>query len=112
MHDTLISKDIIGAAEKQAAKHQGHVKSITVEVGDLGHLPLEELKDTLTQMKPDWDIKFVPKKAKAKCVCGFEGEPDILEHSHGHSVYVCPQCGSVPEITDGSDIILKEVEVE
>ncbi len=107
MHDTLISKDIIDAAEKQ-----GKVKSITVEVGDLGHLPLEELKETLTKMKPEWDIKFVSKKAKVKCDCGFEGEPDILEHSHGHSVYVCPQCDNVPQVTEGADIILKEVEVE
>ena len=107
MHDALISKDIIEAAEKQ-----GNIKGVTIEVGDLGHLPLEELKETITKMKPGWNIKFVTKKSKAKCTCGFEGEPDILEHSHGHSVYRCPKCGSVPEITEGADIILKEVEVE
>jgi len=112
MHDTLISKDIIEAAEKKAAENEGKVKGITVEVGDLGHLPLEELKETLTEMKPDWNIKFVSRKAECACACGFKGEPDIIEHSHGHSVYVCPKCGNVPEITDGKDIILKEVEVE
>lgn len=107
MHDTLISKDIIEAAEKQ-----GKVKGITVEVGDLGHLPAEELQETLSRMVPGWHIKILRRKAKVKCLCGYEGEPDILEHTHGHSVYFCPKCKGVPEIIEGKDIVLKEVEVE
>lgn len=107
MHDTLISKDII-----QAAEAQGTVKSITVEVGDLGHLPLEELRETLCSMVPDWEVNLVPKKAVVKCACGYRGEPNIIEHKHGHSIYVCPKCGLVPEVLEGADIILKEVEVE
>jgi Zn finger protein HypA/HybF involved in hydrogenase expression len=106
MHDTLISQDII-----ETAKKQGKVKGITVEVGDLGHLPLEELREAL-EGRVSWDVKLVPKKAKVRCECGFEGEPNILEHSHGHSVWVCPKCGKVPEVLEGKDIVLKEVEVE
>ncbi|MFC1742195.1 hydrogenase/urease maturation nickel metallochaperone HypA [Nanoarchaeota archaeon] len=106
MHDTLISKDIIEAAQKQ-----GKVKSITVEVGDLGHLPLEELRETLVKMVP-WEVRMVSKKALVRCTCGYEGEPDIKDHSHGHSVFVCPKCGQVPEVLEGKDIVLKEVEVE
>ncbi len=107
MHDTLISQDIIGAAKKQ-----GKVKGITVEVGDLGHVPLEELKKTLESLVPDWKLTLTRKKAKADCSCGYQGEPTIQEHSHGHSVYTCPECGEVPRITEGKDIVLKEVEVE
>ena len=110
MHDTLISKDIIDAAQKHAK--QGKVKGITVEVGGLGHLPAEELRETLSRMVPDWELKIVNRKAIVKCTCGYEGEPDIIEHSHGHSVYQCPKCKSVPEVTEGKDIVLKEVEVE
>ena len=107
MHDTLISADIIGTAEKQ-----GVVKGITVEVGDLGHVPAEELKTTLERLKPDWKITIARRRAKAKCNCGYEGEPEILEHRHGHAVYKCPKCGTIPEIIEGQDIVLKEVEVE
>ena len=107
MHDTLISADIIGAAEKQ-----GVVTGIKVEVGDLGHVPAEELEITLKRLRPRWKITLVRRKAKAKCTCGYEGEPEIQEHRHGHSIYRCPKCGTIPEITEGQDIMLKEVEVE
>jgi Zn finger protein HypA/HybF involved in hydrogenase expression len=107
MHDTLISQDII-----EAAKRQGKVKGITVEVGDLGHLPLEELREALLSRVPDWAVKLVRRKAVVRCACGFEGEPKIIEHRHGHSLWQCPQCGLVPEVVEGKDIVLKEVEVE
>jgi Zn finger protein HypA/HybF involved in hydrogenase expression len=107
MHDTLISKDIIETAQKK-----GKVKGITVEVGDLGHVPAEELKETLNRMVPDWHVEMVEKKAKVRCACGYEGEPKILEHSHGHCVFFCPKCKRVPEVIEGKDIVLKEVEVE
>jgi Zn finger protein HypA/HybF involved in hydrogenase expression len=107
MHDTLITKDIIEAAQKK-----GRVKGVTIEVGDLGHVPAEELKETLNRMVPEWHIEIIEKKAKVKCSCGYEGEPKILEHTHGHSVYFCPKCRQVPEVTEGKDIVLKEVEVE
>jgi Zn finger protein HypA/HybF involved in hydrogenase expression len=106
MHDLLISRDIIETAQKQ-----GKVKAITVEVGDLGHLPADELEETLKRMVP-WKIRIKKKKAKAKCTCGFVGGPTIAEHRHGSSVYYCPKCGEVPEITEGRDIVLKQVEVE
>jgi Zn finger protein HypA/HybF involved in hydrogenase expression len=107
MHDTLISRDIIGAAQKQ-----GKVKAITVEVGELGHVPAAELAETLRTMVPGWKVKITHKAANAKCICGFTGKPKILEHTHGHSVYVCPKCGNVPELLEGQDIVLKQVVIE
>jgi Zn finger protein HypA/HybF involved in hydrogenase expression len=107
MHDTIISQDII-----EAAKRQGKVKGIIVEVGELGHVPAEELMETLSRMVPNWYVQIVQKKAKVKCLCGYIGEPKILEHTHGHSVFFCPKCKRVPELVEGKDIILKEVEIE
>ena len=104
MHDTLISADIIGAAEQK-----GVVKSITVEVGDLGHVPADELRQTLERLKPDWKINTVRRHAKAKCTCGYEGEPEILEKEHGMTWYCCPQCKAKPEVIEGEDMILKDV---
>lgn len=107
MHETVFAKQIIETAEKQ-----GKVKSITIEVGDLAHVPAEEMKAVLERMKPGWEIKAVRKKAKVKCSCGYEGEPDIVEHSHDHAVFFCPECRAVPEVLEGKDMVLKSVEVE
>jgi Zn finger protein HypA/HybF involved in hydrogenase expression len=105
MHETIIAKQIIEEAEKH-----GKPKSITVEVGDLGHLPLEELKEVMDTMVP-YKIHYVRKPAKVRCKCGYIGEPNILEKGHDFNIFVCPKCDNQPEILDGKDIILKEVEV-
>ncbi|HII72392.1 TPA: hypothetical protein HA265_06575 [Candidatus Woesearchaeota archaeon] len=107
MHETIFAKQIIDAANAQ-----GNVKGIVVEVGDLAHVPAHEMKEVLLRMVPHWEVKVVRVKAKVRCACGYEGEPDIKEHGHGHAVFFCPKCNSVPEIIEGSDITLKSVEVE
>jgi len=107
MHETIIAGDII-----KKAKEQGKVKSITVEVGDLGHLPAEELEETLKKMV-DWKIKIIRKKAKVSCSCGFTGEPKIIDKKHDFTLFKCPKCGNIPEVAlEGKDIVLKDVEVE
>ena len=108
MHEQTIAKEII----KEATKY-GRVKAITVEVGDLGHLPANELDEILNTMT-DWKIKVTKKTATIDCEdCGFKGSPDIVEKGHDHNVFRCPKCKSMmPNIIDGNDIIIKEVEVE
>jgi len=107
MHDTIICRDIL-----DAAKAHGEVIGITVEVGDLGHVPLPELEETLKKLVPGWKVRLVRKKAKVKCRCGYVGEPTIAEHSHGHAIFFCKKCKGVPELLEGQDIILKEVEIK
>ncbi len=107
MHEQVIAKQIIGEAVKQ-----GRVKAITVEVGDLGHLPIGEMEEVLKAMTP-WEVNMVRKEATIACKCGFVGAPKILEKGHDHNVFECPEChAKMPKILDGHDIILKEVELE
>jgi len=107
MHEQVIAKQIIG----EATKH-GKVKSITVEVGDLGHLPIDEMEEVLNAMTP-WKVIMVKKESKVACTCGFVGAPLITEKGHDHNVFECPKCRiKMPKILDGHDIILKEVELE
>ena len=103
MHETIIANQII----KEAKKH-GKVKELTIEVGDLAHLPLEEMKQTLSTMV-DWKLIFIPKKATVECSCGYKGEPKILEKGHDSTIFICPKCNSIPNPIDGTEIILKEV---
>lgn len=107
MHEQTIAKNIID----DALKH-GKIKSITIEVGDLAHLPANEMKLILEKLT-DWKINVERKKAIISCECGFEGEPNIIQHLHDHSVYECPMCKRMlPLVIDGQDIVLKQVEVE
>ena len=105
MHETIIANQII-----EEAKKHGTIKSIKVEVGDLGHIPIEDLKPILDRMV-DFHVDYIRKKAKVKCKCGFIGEPKILEKGHDINIFVCPKCGEVPDVLEGKDIKLKEVEV-
>jgi len=103
MHETVFANKIV-----EEAKKKGKVTKITVEVGELAQIPAPELKGTLAQMV-DWDLNVVEKEASVVCPCGFEGRPKILEKGHGYTLFQCPECGTVPKVKEGEDIILKEV---
>lgn len=107
MHEHSISQKII-----EDAKQFGKVKKLTIEVGDLAHLPADEMKEIL-EKKTNWEIDVIKKEAKIRCDCGFIGEPVITQQMHDHNIYECPKCQrQLPQIIDGQDIIIKEVEVE
>jgi|TARA_Y100000310_G_scaffold345817_1_gene470420 Zn finger protein HypA/HybF involved in hydrogenase expression len=105
MHETIIAQKII-----EDAKKHGEIKSAVIEVGEIAHITAKELKETLTDMV-SWSITVTEKKAKVKCSCGYEGEPKIIERKHDLVYFECPECGKVPSVLEGSQIILKEVEV-
>ena len=106
MHEFSIAKLII-----EDAKAYGEVKSLTVEVGDLAHLPALEMKEVM-EKHTNWKVKVVSKAAVVSCSCGFTGAPKIVQQLHDNNIYECSKCGlSLPVILDGADIVLKEVEV-
>ncbi|MBN2566648.1 hydrogenase maturation nickel metallochaperone HypA [Candidatus Woesearchaeota archaeon] len=107
MHEQAIAKDIID----EASRH-GAVEAITVEVGDLAHLPADELKEALRSLVPGWRVVIREKRGRVACECGYEGEPEILEKGHDSTVFRCPECQAVmPRIVGGDEIVLVEVEV-
>jgi len=108
MHEQGIAQSIINEAKKH-----GKVKKITVECGDLGHLPANEMKEVLEKMT-DWEIEIIKKKAVVKCEkCGYKGEPKILQQLHDQNIFECPKCEMMfPQILEGENIILKSVEIE
>ncbi len=106
MHEHTIASKII-----EQAKEHGNIKSIVIEVGDLAHLPADEMKEIMEKLT-DWKIKVEKKPAVISCECGYTGEPKILQQLHDNNIYECPECSkSLPKILDGHDIILKEVEI-
>ena len=106
MHETTIAQNII----KEAETH-GKVKEIYLEIGELAHVPANELLECLKTLV-DWKINSKEIQAKVKCSCGFEGKPKILERGHDAFLIECPSCKSIPEITEGKDIKIIKVIVE
>ena len=106
MHETFFVNQIIEEARKK-----GKVRSITIEVGDLAHLPAEDLEKALKD-RVNWHINIKRKKAEVLCDCGYKGEPNILEHKHDLTLFSCPKCDYIPKIIEGEDIILREVRVK
>ena len=106
MHETIIANEIID----KAVKH-GNVKAVTIEVGEMGHLPADEFYKTISTLVP-WKINLIEKEGKVECECGFIGRPTILERGHDVCIFECPKCREIPRVVDGNEIKLLSVEVE
>ena len=106
MHETVFASRIIDEAKKH-----GNVKEIFLEIGELAHVPPDDLLECLKRLV-SWEIvsRIIP--AKVKCSCGFVGKPDILERGHDSFFIECPKCREVPELVDGKDIKIVKVVVE
>jgi Zn finger protein HypA/HybF involved in hydrogenase expression len=106
MHETIIAKKILEQARKKAKGKK--IVSITLEVGELAHLPADELKEVMSSMA-DFKVNIKQTKAKVKCKCGYEGPPRILAHQHDFTLFECPRCKATPKVISGADIVLKEI---
>ncbi len=106
MHETVIALNIISEAKKH-----GSVNEISLEIGELAHVPADDLLECLKRLV-EWKINPQIREAKVKCSCGFVGHPDILERGHDSFFIECPECKEVPELVDGKDIKILKVVVE
>ncbi|OIO65384.1 hypothetical protein AUJ68_03250 [Candidatus Woesearchaeota archaeon CG1_02_57_44] len=106
MHEMAFVNKIISEAS-----HHGAIKEVHLEIGELAHVPGQDIVDTLTRIV-DWKVSWTEKPAQCKCRCGYRGPPRILDRGHDHFLIECPPCGAVPELTDGTDIVIKSVDVK
>jgi len=106
MHETIIINNILKEVKRKAKGKK--IKSITLEVGELAHLPADELKEVL-KATADFEAIVKPVNAKVKCSCGYVGAPRILAHEHDFVLFECPKCKATPKIVSGEEIILKSI---
>ncbi|MDO8480627.1 MAG: hydrogenase/urease maturation nickel metallochaperone HypA [Nanoarchaeota archaeon] len=106
MHETAIAEGIIVEAKKH-----GSVKAISLEIGELAHVPGAELVECLRRLV-DWKVEWKERPAVASCGCGYQGAPVIVERGHDFFLIECPKCTQVPDLTDGDEIKLVDVTVD
>lgn len=106
MHDTIIAKMVMDDLNKHK-----NIVSARIEVGELAEITAAELEKALKAMAK-FRIEVTEKKAKVKCRCGHTGSPEVLERGHHFSVFACKKCGEVPEILEGNEIRIKDVDVK
>jgi len=109
MHEYSIAYDLYATARTAAIGHKAtKVMKIHVEVGKMAMVNPEQvvyLFDTIKEDDPLFheavlDCKEV--EPQTRCPCGYEGT----------EVYVCPKCGSLPELVKGREIVVTNIEID
>ncbi|MCX8147530.1 MAG: hydrogenase maturation nickel metallochaperone HypA [Candidatus Woesearchaeota archaeon] len=109
MHEIIIAQKILEDLKKgvKGAK----IKSVVFEVGELSQITPDELEEALKSLA-DFEFSIEEKSAKVKCKCGYIGIPEILDRNHDSVIFTCPKCGEIPEIVEGGDIKIAQVELK
>lgn len=109
MHETIVASKVLEDLKKGVKGRK--VKKVRFEVGELAAITPDELGEVLKTMA-DFEFSVEEKKAKVKCKCGYVGIPEILDREHDSVIFTCSKCGEIPEIVEGGDIKIIEVEVK
>ncbi|MBP2132286.1 hydrogenase nickel incorporation protein HypA/HybF [Methanomicrobium sp. W14] len=109
MHEYTIAYDIFATSKRAALENSAtRIKKVCVDVGEMTMINPEQVIFLFETMCED-DALFKDCKLEAKtipvksiCKCGYKG----------NEKYVCPNCGSLPEIIDGREISVTNIEIE
>ena len=109
MHEYAIAYDVYATAKRAAEENAAtEVKRVHVEIGDLAMANPEQVEFLFVAITEDdplfrgaaLECHRVP--VRSRCGCGYEGDER----------FVCPRCGSLPELVAGREIRVSSVEIE
>lgn len=109
MHEYAIAYDLYVTTRKAAVEnHATIVKKIRVEVGKMAMVNPEQVVFLFNTIKEDdplfstvvLDCKEQP--PQSTCSCGYSGD----------EIFVCPNCGALPTLIKGREIVVTSVEIE
>ncbi|MBN2733429.1 MAG: hydrogenase maturation nickel metallochaperone HypA [Methanomicrobiaceae archaeon] len=109
MHEYSIAYDIFATAKKVAEDNSATiVKKVYIDVGEMTMINPEQvifLFETMCEEESlfkDCKIESRTVPVKSVCPCGYTGSEK----------YVCPECGLLPEIVEGKEVVVTNIEIE
>lgn len=109
MHESGIAYDIYATSKRAAEDNNAvRVKKIFVDVGSMAMVNPDQVEfmfKTFITDDPvfkDTEIEFNTILPMAECACGYKGS----------EIFVCPNCGKLPHMIQGKEILVKNIEIE
>ncbi|WOF16001.1 hydrogenase maturation nickel metallochaperone HypA [Methanoplanus sp. FWC-SCC4] len=109
MHEYSIAYDIFATAKRTALENSATiVKKVYMDVGEMTMINPEQvvfLFDTMCEEDPLFsgcELEYRSVSVKTKCKCGYEGSER----------FACPDCGLLPEIIEGREVMVTNIEIE
>lgn len=109
MHEYGIAYDIYATARRTALDHNAlHVRTIKVNFGEMAMINPEQVSflfDAIAAEDPVMkgaEIVSETIPPRTSCICGYEG----------NEIYVCPQCGKLPKLVAGKEIVVANIEID
>ena len=109
MHEYGIAYDLYATARRAALENKAdRVLKVNVDVGKLAMVNPDQViflfgiikeEDPLFP-KTTLECREVP--PETSCSCGY----------HGSEIHICPNCGALPEIVKGREIVVTNIEIE
>ncbi|HWQ65739.1 MAG TPA: hydrogenase maturation nickel metallochaperone HypA [Methanospirillum sp.] len=109
MHEYGIAYDIVETARRAALdNHARSINRVCVDVGEISMINPEQVEFLFSAIIED-DPLFTGASLVCtvtppltRCVCGYEGK----------EIFVCPDCGALPSIEKGKEIVVTNIEIE
>ena len=109
MHELSVAYDIYATAKRAAQEHHARqVSTVFVDIGEMAMINPEQV-EFLFQTIAAEDEVFAGAKlecsvvsVRTRCNCGYEGDER----------FVCPRCGSLPEMIRGREVMVTNIEIE
>lgn len=109
MHEYGIAYDIVVTAKRAALDNNArYISTVFVDVGDLSMVNPEQVEflfNTIIEDEPLFNkAKLICTRISphTRCSCGYEG----------CEIFVCPDCGQLPVIEKGKEVVVTRIEVE